>query len=230
MSHDGKTTSENFRFIDFDDPSNNDFAVAVEYKASGKQNIRVDIVVFVNGIPFAMVENKKSSVDVKKGIEQHIRNQKPGYCPRLFIYPQLLVATNKEEFKYGTLGTPEEFYATWKEKDAVGLDEKVTKLIAQPIDQEIYNQVLHDHNGGTYGHAQNLDRMPTFQDKSVVAFFEPSRLLDLAKNFILYDAGIKKVMRYQQYFAIKKILDRVEEKEEGKFGIKRKGGVVWHTQ
>lgn len=227
---DGKSTSENFRFIDFKNPANNDFTVNVEYKASGKNNIRVDIVVFVNGIPFAMIENKKASVGVEKGIQQHLRNQKPCYCPRLFIYPQLLVSANKEDFRYGTLGTPEEFYTTWKEKDAKNLDTRVEKLIAQPIENDLYQQVLKDLNGFTFAHTQSVDRTVTFQDKSVVAFFDPPRLLDLAKNFILYDAGIKKVMRYQQYFAIKKILDRVETKEIGPHGEKRKGGYVWHTQ
>ncbi len=226
----GKSKSENFRFIDFKNPTNNDFSVTVEFKASGKNNIRVDIVVFVNGIPFSIIENKKASVGVEKGIQQHLRNQKTDYCPRLFIYPQLLVSSNKEDFKYGTLGTPEEFYATWKEKDDKDLDGRVEKYIANPIEQDLYQQVLKDLNGSTFSHEQSCERTMTFQDKSVVAFFDPARVLDLAKNFILYDAGIKKVMRYQQYFAIKKILNRVEEKEIGKHGEKRKGGVVWHTQ
>lgn len=230
VSHDGKSTSENFRFIDFDTPANNDFSVTVEFKASGKQNIRVDIVVFVNGIPLAMIENKKASVSVNEAIFQHLRNQKAEYCPKLFIYPQLLIAANKEDFRYGTLGTPEEFYATWKEKDAPELETKTKALVGKSIDTNLYRQILQDLNGSTFGHQQNLERTPTFQDQSVAAFFEPERILDIAKNFILYDAGIKKVMRYQQYFAIKKILNRVEIKEDGAHGVKRKGGYVWHTQ
>jgi type I restriction enzyme R subunit len=227
---DGRSTSENFRFIDFENISHNDLAVAVEFTAAGKSNIRVDIVVFVNGIPFVLIENKKSSVAVEKGIQQHLRNQKTDYCPRLFIYPQLLVSANKEDFRYGTLGTPEEFYATWREKDVSDLDNKAKKIITKPIQKNIYQQLLIDLNGSTFAHTQNCERVVTFQDKNVVAFFEPERMLDLAKNFILYDAGIKKVMRYQQYFAIKKILNRVHEKEIGPHGEKRKGGIVWHTQ
>jgi type I restriction enzyme R subunit len=230
VSHEGKNTSENFRFIDFDNPENNDFAVTVEFKASGKNNIRPDIVVFVNGIPFVVIENKKSSVAINDAIHQHLRNQKPDYCPKLYIYPQLLVAANKEDFKFGTLGTPEEFYARWNEKDAPDLKDKVQALIKTPIEEYIYQSLLADLNGHTFAHIQRCSREMTYQDKSVVAFFNKNRLLDLAKNFILYDAGVKKVMRYQQYFAIKKILKHVETKETGKHGEKRQGGVVWHTQ
>lgn len=56
----GKKVSKNFKFIDFENIEKNAFHVSVEYVASGKQNIRPDIVVFVNGIPFAIIENKKS--------------------------------------------------------------------------------------------------------------------------------------------------------------------------
>ncbi len=211
-------------------PENNDFAVTVEFNASGKRNIRPDIVVFVNGIPFVIIENKKSSVSVSDAIQQHLRNQRPDFCPKLFVYPQLLVVANKEDFKFGTLGTPEEFYAKWHEKDAPDLEEKVKALIKSPVETYIYDSLLKDLNGYTFAHTQSCGRKTTYQDKSVVAFFDPERLLDLAKNFILYDAGIKKVMRYQQYFAIKKILKHVETKEVSKHGEKRRGGVVWHTQ
>src|SRR5690606_33175796 len=60
---------------------------------------------------------------------------------------------------------------------------------------------------------------------------EPARLLDLTKNYILFDAGVKKLSRYQQYFAIHKMLKRVDEIETTEKGItRRKGGLVWHTQ
>ncbi len=75
VSHSGKQMSKNFRFIDFEHVENNAFHVTVEYPASGKQNIRPDIVCFVNGIPFAVIENKKSSVSVIEAINQMNRNQ-----------------------------------------------------------------------------------------------------------------------------------------------------------
>jgi type I restriction enzyme R subunit len=86
-----------------------------EFVASGKQNIRPDIVCFVNGIPFAVIENKKSGVGVVEALNQMNRNQGPEYCPKLYTYTQLLVATNGKDLQYGTTGTPNKFYAVWKE-------------------------------------------------------------------------------------------------------------------
>ena len=232
VSHNSKSISKSLRFIDFKNPKNNDFAVTVEFEAMGKKGIRPDIVVFINGIPFAVIENKKASESVEKALSQLNRNQGADYCPKLFVYPQLLVGANKEELKYGTTGTLNKFYASWREKgvDEVKLKSKAKKIIGKKINEKTYYQILSDLNGATFGHKQQTNRTPTPQDLSVMAIFEKARLLDLAKNHILYDAGVKKVMRYQQYFAVSKILKRVSEKEKTKKGIKRKGGIIWHTQ
>ncbi len=233
VNHRGKTSSKNFRFIDFENPENNDFHVTVEFEATGKQNIRPDIVCFVNGIPLAVIENKKSSVAVSDAINQMNRNQGPEFCPKLFTYAQLLVSTNGKELKYGTTGTPNKFYAVWKEKETSkeDLDSQITELINKEIPVEIYEQILTDLNGATFGHLQKTDRLPTEQDRGVISLFNPKRLLDLTKNYILFDAGIKKLSRYQQYFAIHKILKRTFEEETTKKGdTRRKGGLVWHTQ
>ncbi len=232
VSHNGKSVSKNFRFIDFENPENNDFAVVVEFEAMGKNGIRPDIVVFVNGIPFSIIENKKSSVSVEEALSQFNRNQGHEYCPKLFAYPQLLVGANKEEVRYGTTGTPNKFYANWKEKDTdiKKIDKKVEKIIGKKIGDSLYADLLKDLNGVVLGHVQQTDRTVTEQDRSVALLFEKSRLLDLTKNYIIYDAGVKKIMRYQQYFAIQKMLKRISEKAEGEQGEKRKGGLVWHTQ
>ena len=233
INHGGKAMSKNFRFIDFENPKNNAFHVTAEFKATGKQDIRPDIVCFVNGIPFAVVENKKSSVAVTDAINQINRYQGPEFCPKLFAYTQLLVGTNNKEFQYGTTGTPNKFYAVWKEKGTSKeeMDARVVDLIGKQIPVGIYAQILTDLNGATNGHKQKIDRLPTEQDRGVVAVFEPKRLLDLTKNYILFDAGVKKLSRYQQYFAIHKMLVRTSEEETTDKGItRRKGGLVWHTQ
>ncbi|MFZ2975892.1 MAG: HsdR family type I site-specific deoxyribonuclease [Candidatus Moraniibacteriota bacterium] len=233
VSYSGKAVSKNFRFIDFKNPENNEFHVTAEFEATGKQNIRPDIVCFVNGIPFAIIENKKSSVSVLEAIGQLNKYQNPEHCPRLFAYAQLLVGTNNKEFQYGTTGTPNKFYAVWKEKEISKeeMDVRIKGLIQKQIPVEIYNQILIDLNGATDGHIQKLDRLATQQDRGVVSLFQPSRLLDLTKNYILFDAGVKKLSRYQQYFAIHKMLKRIDEEEvtEKKLA-RRKGGLVWHTQ
>lgn len=240
INHGGKKMSQNFRYIDFEHPERNDFHVTVEFEASGKLKIRPDVVCFVNGIPFVINENKKSSIQLKEAINQMIRNQGPEYCPRLFTYAQLLVGTNGKEIKYGTTDTQNKFYAVWKEKGLNEerpeeilnkLNESAKLLISKEINTEVYSQVLNDLNCFINSHKQRIDRLPTEQDRALICLFEPSRLLDLAKNYILYDGGEKKISRYQQYFAIRKMLTRINEIENIENGIRRRrGGLLWHTQ
>lgn len=230
--HGGKTISKSFRYIDFIHPENNVFHVTVEYPATGRDTIRPDIVCFVNGIPFVVIENKKAGVDVEVAIDQMLRNQQVEKCPKLFIYPQLLIASNSSEMRYGTTLTPKKFYMAWKEKNTPEkeFDDRVQGLIEQEIDEDLHTRICENLCPG-HGQYQHItQRMVTTQDRGVVALLEPKRLLDLAKNHIIYDAGIKKVMRYQQYFAIAKMLMRVEEIEKDKDGERRRGGLLWHTQ
>lgn len=59
-------------------------------------------------------------------------------------------------------------------------------------------------------------------DKPLAQMCEKSRLLDLIRNCIIFDAGQKKVPRLHQYLGLKAAQERIEQKQEG--------GVIWHTQ
>jgi type I restriction enzyme, R subunit len=232
----GKNSSQNFKFIDFANIENNSFHVAVEYIVSGKQDIRPDIVCFVNGLPFVVIENKRSSVAITDAISDLIKKQNVDFAPRFFAMAQLLIAANGNEVQYGATGTPAKFYAVWKEKSESQneFDAKVQQAISKKIDENLYMQVLSDlnenKNSDLQSLRQDLNRLATPQDRSLFALLQPKRLLDLTKNCILFDAGIKKVSRYQQYFAIDKILKKIDEREMVGGNSKRKGGIVWHTQ
>lgn len=226
---DGRRESRSFRYMDFSDGgANNQLHVTAEYKVTGKETIRCDVVCFVNGIPLAIIENKKSGVDIQKAIAQLARYQKPEYAPKLFTYSQLLVAANGANWLYGSTGTPSKFYANWRERDVDDDDlrTQIANVIATPIDKKLYEQILKDLNGYTKGRTQLLQRHISEQDIGTYAMLAPSRLLDIIKNFVFYDGPAKKVARYQQYFAIHKMLQRVHEHD----GDKRRGGIVWHTQ
>ncbi|MBP3616343.1 MAG: type I restriction endonuclease subunit R [Alphaproteobacteria bacterium] len=219
---DGKKSSPQLKFIDWKNWDKNTFHVVPEFEISEEQNRRPDIVLFVNGIPFAVIENKKSSVPVDEAVTQMIRNQKGDQTPKFFLYPQILIATNVSEIKYGTMLTPKDFYSVWKEKD---FEDKVLKSVNNPISKEDLDKISNDLLRSNYVQAPKENITP--QDKGIYSLLEPERFLDLVRNFIVYDNGIKKVTRYQQYFAIKKILKKIENREENG---KRKGGLVWHTQ
>src|SRR5699024_10870060 len=70
-------------------------------------------------------------------------------------------------------------------------------------------------------------REVTKQDQDIVSLFHPDRLLELVTYFIVFDNNVKKVARYQQYFGVKEIINRVETLDENG---NRQSGVIWHTQ
>ena len=223
---DGKRTSPQLRFIDWKEPKNNQFHVVAEFELEEDQNRRPDIVLFVNGIPFAVIENKKASVSVDEAVNQMIRNQKFSQTPKFFLFPQILIATNVNQIKYGTMLTPFEFYSVWKEKDAPkDYEQKVLKSVNNPVDAKTVAQIGEDLLRSSY--KQEAKQSLTAQDYGIYSLLEPNRLLDLVRNFIIYDNGIKKITRYQQYFAIKKTIAKIQTMNENG---KRRGGLIWHTQ
>lgn len=223
---DGKKTSPQLKFINWQDPEKNVYHVVAEFEIEEDQNRRPDIVLFVNGIPFAVIECKKASVPVDEAVYQMIRNQKFAQTPKFFLFPQILIATNINEIKYGTMQTPFEFYSVWKEKDApADYETKVLENINKPIDDNTVSQVCKDLRRKDYVHHTKASL--SAQDLGIYALLSPSRLLDLVRNFIIYDNGIKKITRYQQYFAIKKTLQKIKNFDENG---KRRGGLIWHTQ
>ena len=223
---DGKRTSPQLKFINWNEPDKNVFHIAAEFEIEENQNRRPDIVLFVNGIPFAVIENKKASVSVDEAVMQMIRNQKEGQTPKFFLFPQILIATNVNEIKYGTMLTPFEFYSVWKEKNAPkDYEQKVLESVNKAVEIKTVEQIGEDLLRCRY--QQKTKQILTAQDCGIFSLLQPERLLDLVRNFIIYDNGVKKITRYQQYFAIKKAIAKIQTKDEKG---KRRGGLIWHTQ
>lgn len=201
---DGKMLSFNLRYIDWDNPQNNVFHVTEEFAVDSQDrqhNARPDIVLFINGIPFAVIECKAPHIPVEEAVGQMIRNQQAAYIPHLFKFAQLVVATNKNAVKYATAGTPKKFWSVWKEQDDEWLQTRLKALIP--------------------------DRMPTEQDRNIVSLFSRERVFELIRYFVLFDANVKKVCRYQQFFAVREIMKTIAESDEHG---NRQSGVIWHTQ
>lgn len=201
---DGKMLSFNLKYIDWERPENNLFHVTDEFVVDSQDkqhNARPDIVLFINGIPFAVIECKAPHITVDQAVEQNVRNQQVDYIPHLFKYAQIILATNKNTVKYTTAGTPKKFWNVWKEQDSTFLKNGLDRLV--------------------------VDRIPTEQDMNIISLFSISRVIELIRYFVLYDANVKKICRYQQYFAIKEIIKTIQETDKNG---NRQSGVVWHTQ
>jgi len=136
----GDSKGFTLKYIDWINTENNVYHITEEYEIEGlKSKRRPDIVLFVNGIPFVVIENKRR-----------------------------------------------------------------------------------DKNNGI----SSEDRFATEQDKSLLALCEPKRLMDIVYKYIVFDGPIKKICRYQQFFAVQETISRVKERDKDS---NRRGGVIWHT-
>src|SRR5690606_26485359 len=114
------------------------------------------LVLFVNGVPFAVVECKRrdKNESVKAGIHQMLRNQKPSGIPRLFYTVQLTLSVQPNEVQYATVGTEEKFWAVWKEPEA----------------EAAVHPLIQDRGAGAFE--------PCEQDRALWSLLRPRRLLE----------------------------------------------------
>jgi len=207
------------KLIDFDHWENNTFTAINQFRVDtpglGKEHIRPDIVLFVNGLPLVVIECKEQSQHccnpMAAGIDQLRRYadlREPEHSklregePALFFTNQLMVSTYGDDCKVGTITSNEDYYFNWKT-----IDPDTEPYVAPEI--------------GTH----------RSQEQLVQGMLHPQRLLDIIRCFTLFmdtDNGprVKVICRYQQFRAVQKIIERMEQ---GETGIQR-SGVVWHTQ
>ncbi|MBR30774.1 MAG: restriction endonuclease subunit R [Spirochaetaceae bacterium] len=145
--------TETVKLIDWDHPENNDFHVAEEVTLHGGHERRPDIVLYVNGIALVVIELKNSRKSIGEGIRQLISNQRPEFNESFFSTVQLLIAGNDSEgLKYGTIGTPEKYYLTWREDEEDGTGYRLDKYIRKLCSKERLLELVHDFilfDGGT---------------------------------------------------------------------------------
>ena len=178
--------------IDWEHPEKNDFALAEEVTLKGSYERRPDIVLYINGLAMAVIELKRSSVELADGVRQLITNQEEIFNKGFFSTVQFVLAgSDSQGLRYGTTGTPEQFFVEWRDeaRDA-------TSAGAAPAAGALL-------------------------DRPLAQLCTKARLLDLIRNFIIFDAGHKKVPRPHQFFGVKAAQERIGRRE---------GGVIWHTQ
>jgi type I restriction enzyme R subunit len=206
----GRRQDRTVRFFDFDTPSANTFEFARQVAIKGpRQDIIPDIMVYVNGLPLAVIECKSPALADPMGdaIRQFRRyegrDEFAGLgAPRLFETAQLSIALARDVAKYGTTLTPARQWAEWKDPYPLTID----ALSAQ------------------------LGRAPTGQDVLLAGLLAPANLLDLVRNFVMFETidgqRIKKVARYQQFVAVGRAIERIRAAHNPQ----RRGGVIHHTQ
>ena len=205
--------SPTVRFVDFSQRNNNSFVAICQFKIrilGTEHHIFPDIVLFLNGLPVVVVECKSPKVNdaLPEAIDQLMRYSEQrgakgeGSAP-LFFYNQFIVATCRQEAKFGTITThTEKYFYRW----------------ADPYPRTVDDL---DHGSGS----------PNDQQRLVAGMLDRGNLLDLIRTFTLFsvnDKGetIKIVGRYQQFRAVKLAVKRLLD---GKTPRER-SGIIWHTQ
>lgn len=205
----GQPVGRSVRYIDFDTPENNEFLVVEEFTVKGPfRSRRMDLTIFVNGIPVAVIECKEPgdphgvehAVDDLLAYQDRVKG-----VPRLFHTVQFCMATKKVDARYGTVTTPLNHYSQWKSVYPMTLDELREKL----------------------------GRIPTPQDVMLAGLLSKANLLEHIRTFVAFDREggrvVKKIARYQQYeavnLAVKRIIDPADDRPRNE-----RGGIVWHTQ
>lgn len=187
-------------FIDWENVENNDFYVAEEVSVlcfNHTERKRPDVLLYINGIALGVFELKRSCVSIGEGIRQNLTNQKKEYIQSFFSTVQLIFAGNEAEgLKYGTIETPEKYYLKWKE------DCKATDDLSATV-KDIQCKEKNKLRDG------------------VVSICQKERFLSFVHDFIIFDAGVKKVTRHNQYFANIAARKRI---------LANKGGIIWNTQ
>lgn len=178
---------ETVGLVDWERPERNDFGLAQEVVLAGRGERRPDVVLYVNGIAVGVLELKRADVSVGEGVRQAITLQEGRES--FFSTVQFVFAGNDSEgLRYGTVGTGEKFFVSWKEDGA------------KP---------------------EGVEAVGARLDVPLAQMCGKARLLDLMKEFVVFDKGVKKVPRPHQYHGVKAAQERIK---------KREGGVIWHTQ
>ncbi|MGB6535063.1 MAG: type I restriction endonuclease subunit R [Xanthobacteraceae bacterium] len=224
---DGSIAGAQARLIDFDDPDNNDWLAVNQFTVAEGQNVRrPDVVLFLNGLPLAVIELKNAAsenADIWSAFQQLQTYQ--AQIPTLFNANAVLVASDGVQARIGVIGAGKEWFKPWRTITGQGDVSKLAEL-----------QVMLE---GVFEKRRFLDLVRHF------IVFEDEGAGRL----------IKKVAGYHQFHAVNVALEETlraaipmqswhktqgfSSGEQGRYDARpmaggeegdRRVGVVWHTQ
>jgi len=226
------------KLVDFDHPERNDFLAVNQFKVEGPhQTVLPDIVLFVNGLPLALIECKSPYITnpMEAGIDQLLRyanRRQPREdegAERLFWYNQMMISTHRDHARVGTISARLEHYLEWKDPFPLTPEQLLAQVQPDASNEPVY--------GDEPEEARRVAEAPrgytpllNSQQMLIAGLFSRRNFLDLIQNFIVFETEngrtLKKLARYQQFRAVHKTLHRLKNGKTRK----ERGGVIWHTQ
>lgn len=117
---DGEKRIETLRFLDLREPANNDLLAVQQMWVKGNlHSRRLDVALFVNGVPLVLMEFKEPNQSVKSAYHDNLTDYRDT-IPHMFVPNCLLLVSNGSEAKVGSTYSPWEFLGDWKVIDAAG--------------------------------------------------------------------------------------------------------------
>ena len=173
--------------IDYENIENNDFLIVNQMKYNGiNKNSIPDIVVYINGLPLAIIEAKSPKVSITDAISDLGYYQENSQ--KLFYYNQICVGINKGKALYGTIGSQFEHYSKYKLEDLTELELLVERTAT----------------------AQDILIYSLFKKEMLLDIIRNFTIFEIDQG-----RTIKKLPRYQQLRAVNKILDRLKTENKG---------------
>ena len=136
---------DTIHLIDWNNPAANHFAIAEEVTLRGNMERRPDLVIYINGLAFGVLELKRSTVAITEGIRQNRSNQQSRFNEWFYSTIQFVMAGNDTEgLRYGTIGTKERYFLKWKEDEAENEGYKLDKYIKKMFEKSRVLELMHD--------------------------------------------------------------------------------------
>jgi type I restriction enzyme, R subunit len=192
------------QYIDWHAPANNVFHAVADFECDAGEQERADIVLFVNGIPWIVVD-----------CQDRVEPQR--YVPRLSRYAQLVLVAQLDRTAVGTVGTAQELWRSWREREEdTQMVEQFLRGLRLPDGAPIRNNTASAAQSSTIYE----------QDHLIHALCRPTQLLEFVGTYTFFVNGVRYLAREHQYFAVRALLERIEKRSpDGR----RSGGIIWHT-
>ncbi len=203
LQADGKRELRTVQYIEWNDPTSNQFDVVNQLWIQGEvYRLRPDVIIYVNGIPLITIELKDSNIPVKQAYSDNLTRYKSA-IPQLMAYNAVLVASNGRHTRVGATYADWTYFAPWFRASE---EEKINK-------EEIENEKI------------SLDVMSR-------SLLKKENLLDYLRNYIIFYNGTKKICaKNHQFLGVNRAVERYKylcgsphKEDRGKMGV------FWHTQ
>lgn len=206
---DGNTQGIDVKLLELENVTRNSFWVVNQFVIKENNNEkRLDVVIFVNGLPLLVVE-LKSAIDEKATLERaftQIQNYKKA-VPSIFYYNSLCVISDGIDARVSSVSAPFSRYLAWKspEKKENGIIPEMQIMVEKMLDKKVLLRLIRYNT-----------------------VFEQEEKKD-EKTGLLSVVKVKKIAAYHQYYAVEKALKETIRATHEHAGD-RKIGVIWHTQ